>query len=110
MTSRGKLLGEGGLSIGQISRELLLGPQILIDLLTMIVVIGKGRVQVGTRQVRVRQQDRFETHPELVMPQNDMRNLDAMPGDPRLAAADARRHLDVLRDDRDGCHTTTHVG
>src|SRR5205807_4114032 len=67
----------------------------LVDLGTMVEVVGESGVNVGERQIVFRGDlVRALAHP--LVPDRDVLHGDAMPSDARLAAGDPRRHLYVL--------------
>ena len=67
----------------------------LVDIRTVIEIIGQGCMHVGQRQVVLRSYV-IGALAETFVPDGDVRNRDATARDPRLAAAHARRNRDVL--------------
>src|SRR5262249_1171886 len=72
--------------------KLLALPNVLIYLVPVVKVIGESSVDVREGDGRGLGDDLVRAHPHPLMPDGDISDRDAMPGDARLAAADPRCH------------------
>src|SRR5262249_43716572 len=75
-------------------------PEVRLDLVTVVEVVGQGGMHVRQRDAREHDHDlvwRVATH---FMPDNDVHDANAVSGDARPTAADPRRFLDVLPNHR----------
>ena len=62
----------------------------------MVVVVSQGRVNIGECQARPGRDNLVRVHAHPLIPDGDIRSLDAMPGDAKLPATGAGRTHDPL--------------
>jgi len=80
-----------GLHLGN---ELVVFPNLPVDFLAMVVIIGKRRVHIGQRKLREIGHD-LVWRLALLGPEHDILDTNPLAGDPGSTAADTGRDLDM---------------
>src|SRR5262245_9758093 len=73
-----------------------------VNLVSVVVVVGKGRVHLGEGNRGVSRGDLGRRHPHLLVPDGNVPHLDSVPEDVGLPAAVAGADPNVLGDDGQG--------
>jgi hypothetical protein len=85
---------------------LLVVPKIACDLVTVIEVVGKRRMDIGEREARKHADNVGRAVAAHLVPKNDVHYTNTVPGNARPATTDSRRLGNVLPIDVDHCDTS----